>query len=98
MSCPPGLVAEAPVKGQPFEQITTSFQNDILPGRSSSFVISRPPKPNELSGITHWQSPNFLAYFPSNSTFESMLADLYAASVSNPGFNVSFSVIPFDVQ
>lgn len=39
MSCPPGFVAEAPVKGQPFEQITTSFQNDILPGRSSSFVI-----------------------------------------------------------
>ncbi|KIR36426.1 aromatic-L-amino-acid decarboxylase [Cryptococcus deuterogattii CA1014] len=81
------LPSEAPVKGQPFEQITTSFQNDILPGRSSSFVTSRPPKPNELSGITHWQSPNFLAYFPSNSTFESMLADLYAASVSNPGFN-----------
>lgn len=27
-----------------------------------------------------------------------MLADLYTASVSNPGFNVSFSVTPVDVQ
>lgn len=32
------FVAEAPVKGEPFEQITAAFQNDILPGRSSSFV------------------------------------------------------------
>ncbi|OWZ66171.1 hypothetical protein AYX15_02457 [Cryptococcus neoformans] len=63
------LPSEAPVKGEPFEQITASFQSDILPG------------------ITHWQSPNFFAYFPSNSTFEGMLADLYTASVSNPGFN-----------
>ncbi|WWC87059.1 uncharacterized protein L201_001944 [Kwoniella dendrophila CBS 6074] len=40
-----------------------------------------------LPGITHWQSPSFFAYFPSNSTFECMLADLYSASVANPGFN-----------
>ncbi|EIW65462.1 hypothetical protein TREMEDRAFT_70540 [Tremella mesenterica DSM 1558] len=40
-----------------------------------------------LPGITHWQHPSFFAYFPAISTFESMLGDLYAASVSNPGFN-----------
>lgn len=28
-----------------------------------------------------------MAYFPAISTFESMIADLYATSVSNPGFN-----------
>ncbi|ODN77468.1 hypothetical protein L202_04644 [Cryptococcus amylolentus CBS 6039] len=63
------LPDEAPVKGEPFDQIAASFKSDVLPG------------------ITHWQSPNFYAYFPANSTFESMIADLYAASVSNPGFN-----------
>nr|XP_018265527.1 aromatic-L-amino-acid decarboxylase [Kwoniella dejecticola CBS 10117]OBR87685.1 aromatic-L-amino-acid decarboxylase [Kwoniella dejecticola CBS 10117] len=40
-----------------------------------------------LPGITHWQSPSFFAYFPSNSTFECMIADMLASSVSNPGFN-----------
>ena len=42
-----------------------------------------------LPGITHWQHGQFFAYFPSISTFESMIAELYSASVSNPGFNVS---------
>ncbi|EJD48673.1 hypothetical protein AURDEDRAFT_162130 [Auricularia subglabra TFB-10046 SS5] len=40
-----------------------------------------------LPGITHWQHPSFFAYFPSNATFESMLGELYATSVNNPGFN-----------
>ena len=41
-----------------------------------------------IVGITHWQHGQFFAYFPAISTFESMIAELYAASVSNPGFNV----------
>jgi len=40
-----------------------------------------------LPGITHWQHPQFLAYFPSNSTFESMIGELLASAVSNPGFS-----------
>nr|XP_019008651.1 uncharacterized protein I206_06333 [Kwoniella pini CBS 10737]OCF47432.1 hypothetical protein I206_06333 [Kwoniella pini CBS 10737] len=40
-----------------------------------------------LPGITHWQSPSFFAYFPSNSTFECMIADILSSSVANPGFN-----------
>jgi aromatic-L-amino-acid decarboxylase len=44
-----------------------------------------------LPGITHWQHPNFYAYFPANATFEGALADLYAASITNPGFNWSVS-------
>ena len=42
-----------------------------------------------MVGITHWQHPSFLAYFPSNANFESILGDLYATSLTNPGFNVS---------
>ncbi|KIJ40178.1 hypothetical protein M422DRAFT_210014 [Sphaerobolus stellatus SS14] len=40
-----------------------------------------------LPGITHWQHPSFFAYFPTASTPEGILGDLYASSVSNPGFN-----------
>lgn len=28
-----------------------------------------------------------MAYFPANSTYESILADIFAGAVSNPGFN-----------
>ncbi|KAE8226461.1 hypothetical protein CF319_g945 [Tilletia indica] len=40
-----------------------------------------------MPGMTHWQSGMFAAYFPGNATFEGSLADLYASSVSMPGFN-----------
>ncbi|KAG8997249.1 hypothetical protein FRB94_007779 [Tulasnella sp. JGI-2019a] len=40
-----------------------------------------------LPGVTHWQHPSFFAYFPTSSTFEGSIADLYAGSVSSPGFN-----------
>ncbi|SPO48706.1 related to Aromatic-L-amino-acid decarboxylase [Moesziomyces antarcticus] len=44
-----------------------------------------------MPGITHWQHPNFYGYFPCNASFEGALADLYCASISNPGFNWSVS-------
>ncbi|GAA6044097.1 hypothetical protein JCM8097_008433 [Rhodosporidiobolus ruineniae] len=40
-----------------------------------------------MPGITHWQHPNFYAYFPANTTYESILADMMTGAVSNPGFN-----------
>ncbi|KAG8888279.1 hypothetical protein FRB98_008025 [Tulasnella sp. 332] len=40
-----------------------------------------------LPGVTHWQHPSFFAYFPTSSTFEGTIADLYASSIASPGFN-----------
>lgn len=34
-----------------------------------------------LPGITHWQHPNFHAYFPANSSLESVLAEFITAAV-----------------
>jgi aromatic-L-amino-acid decarboxylase len=34
-----------------------------------------------LPGITHWQHPNFHAYFPANSSVESMLAEFLTAAM-----------------
>ena len=31
-----------------------------------------------LPGITHWNHPSFFAYFPSNTSYASILADLVA--------------------
>lgn len=40
-----------------------------------------------LPGITHWSHPSFFAYFPSVGSLESLIGDIYAGAVSNPGFN-----------
>lgn len=34
-----------------------------------------------LPGITHWQNPNFFAYFPANSSYPSLLAEMLTASL-----------------
>ncbi|KAK9329818.1 pyridoxal phosphate-dependent transferase [Lipomyces starkeyi] len=40
-----------------------------------------------VPGLTHWQSPNFLAFFPANTSFPSILGELYSAAFSAPAFN-----------
>ena len=34
-----------------------------------------------LPGMTHWQSPNFFAYFPANSSYPSVLAEMLTATL-----------------
>lgn len=64
---------------------------DEAPAQGEDFsAIAKDFQDKILPGITHWQHGRFFAYFPSISTFESMLAELYSASVSNPGFNVRY--------
>jgi len=38
-----------------------------------------------LPGITHWQSPNFFAYFPSNSSLPAVLGELLSAGLGVQG-------------
>ncbi|MBI5388119.1 MAG: aspartate aminotransferase family protein [Verrucomicrobia bacterium] len=38
-----------------------------------------------LPGITHWQSPNFFAYFPANNSGPSILGDLLASGLGVQG-------------
>ena len=44
---------------------------------------------NELimPGITHWQSPNFFAYFPANSSPSSILGELISAGLGVQGMS-----------
>ncbi|GAA6020111.1 hypothetical protein JCM11491_006401 [Sporobolomyces phaffii] len=73
---------------------------DVQPGDVAKMIASEAPKEGQawdeiakdfdrviMPGITHWQHPNFYAYFPANTTYESILADMYTGAVSNPGFN-----------
>lgn len=38
-----------------------------------------------LPGVTHWQSPDFFAYFPANASRPSMIAELLAAALGVQG-------------
>ncbi|MFW5831225.1 MAG: pyridoxal-dependent decarboxylase, partial [Prolixibacteraceae bacterium] len=38
-----------------------------------------------MPGITHWQSPNFFAYFPANTSFPSILGDLASSGLGVQG-------------
>lgn len=38
-------------------------------------------------GLTHWQSPNFMAFFPATTTYPSILGELYSATFTAPAFN-----------
>jgi aromatic-L-amino-acid decarboxylase len=38
-----------------------------------------------LPGVTHWQSPNFFAYFPSNASYPSILGEMLSAGLDVQG-------------
>lgn len=38
-------------------------------------------------GLTHWQSPNFMAYFPAGTNYPSLLGEMYSAAFTAPAFN-----------
>jgi aromatic-L-amino-acid decarboxylase len=38
-------------------------------------------------GLTHWQSPKFMAFFPSTVTYPSILGEMYSAAFNAPAFN-----------
>ncbi|GAV84171.1 Pyridoxal_deC domain-containing protein, partial [Cephalotus follicularis] len=40
-----------------------------------------------LPGVTHWQSPNFFAYYPSNSSVAGFLGEMLSAGLSIVGFS-----------
>lgn len=40
-----------------------------------------------MPGLTHWQHPNFMAFFPANVTYPSILGELYSAAFNAPAFN-----------
>ncbi|KAL6703937.1 hypothetical protein ACN47E_008973 [Coniothyrium glycines] len=40
-----------------------------------------------IPGLTHWQSPKFMAFFPCNSSFPAMLGDMYSGAFNAAAFN-----------
>jgi aromatic-L-amino-acid decarboxylase len=70
----------------------------VKPGEIKASLPENPPQTGEsmdkmmndvneliMPGITHWQSPNFYAYFPSNTSFPSILGDLISSGLGVQG-------------
>ncbi|KAA3610748.1 MAG: aminotransferase class V-fold PLP-dependent enzyme [Calditrichaeota bacterium] len=55
---------------------------DLAPENGEPFdVIMKDFQNIIVPGITHWQSPNFFAYFPANSSYPSVLAEMITAAL-----------------
>ncbi|QSZ32374.1 hypothetical protein DSL72_001948 [Monilinia vaccinii-corymbosi] len=72
----------------------------VEPGYLKKILPDGPPQEGEpwadiqkdieakiMPGLTHWQSPNFMAFFPASSTYPGMLGELYSAAFNGPAFN-----------
>jgi aromatic-L-amino-acid decarboxylase len=72
--------------------------SQVKPGEIRASLPKNPPARGEpfesllddvaqkiMPGVTHWQSPNFFAYFPSNSSFPSILGELLSAGLDVQG-------------
>jgi aromatic-L-amino-acid decarboxylase len=72
--------------------------SQVSPGEIFSKLPASAPKKGEsfdkmlqdvneiiLPGITHWQSPNFFAYFPANASFPSIMGDLLSSGLGVQG-------------
>ena len=70
----------------------------VEPGAIRSMLPDRPPLKGEpfpmvlrdldeiiLPGITHWQSPNFFAFFPANTSGPAILGELLSAGLGVQG-------------
>ncbi|KAJ3147138.1 hypothetical protein HK101_002254 [Irineochytrium annulatum] len=74
--------------------------SDVQPGYLAKLLPTEAPEGPEsfdliakdfddkiMQGITHWQSPNFFAFYPANSSFPGILGDMYSDMVNCIGFN-----------
>jgi len=75
-------IEELPVKPnvEPYEVFNNLKQKPPKNGESFN-VIFNDFNHKILPGITHWQHPKFLAYFPANASFPSILAELLTSAL-----------------
>ena len=72
--------------------------SQVKPGEIKTSLPDSPPQKSEpidvmmhdleekiMPGITHWQSPNFYAYFNANTSFPSILGDLISSGLGVQG-------------
>ena len=72
----------------------------ISPGYLQKLLPHEPPEQGEdwqsisrdiertiIPGITHWQSPKYMAFFSASSTYPGILGEMWSAALTAPAFN-----------
>ena len=85
--------------------------SQVKPGAIRALIPDHPPEEPEefasimadldrvvMPGITHWQSPNWFAYFPANSSPPAILGELAAAGLAVQGMLWSTSPAATEVE
>ncbi len=85
--------------------------SQVQPGDIRAQLPPQPPQQGEpfeamlkdmdeviLPGLTHWQSPNFFAYFPANSSAPAVLGDLLSSGLAVQGMLWSTSPAATEVE
>lgn len=85
--------------------------SQVKPGQIKAQLPASPPARGErldamlvdlerivLPGITHWEHPSFFAYFPSNGTLASVLADLIISGLGVQGMSWQTSPAATEVE
>ena len=70
-------------------------KSQVLPGQIKQKLPASPPESSEpfellikdlndkiMPGVTHWQHPNFHAYFPGNSSYPSILGEMVTSTLA----------------
>ncbi len=82
-----------------YEQVESlPVLSQVQPGEVRAALPPAPPQQGEpfeamigdlneiiMPGITHWQSPNFFAYFPANTSFPAILGEMVSAGLGVQG-------------
>uniref|UniRef100_A0A224X465 Tryptophan decarboxylase n=1 Tax=Hypericum kalmianum TaxID=473045 RepID=A0A224X465_9ROSI len=73
-------------------QVQPGYLGKLLPdsapdGPESLQEVLNDVRDKILPGVTHWQSPNYFAYFPSNSSVAGFLGEMLSAGINIVGFS-----------
>ncbi|KAA3677686.1 aromatic-L-amino-acid/L-tryptophan decarboxylase [Paragonimus westermani] len=73
-----------------FRQIEPGYLRSLLPNKAPEDgedfeAVFGDFQDKVVPGVTHWQHPNFHAYFPTGSTYPSMLGDLLSSALAPVG-------------
>ena len=76
-------IEKFPVKSQVSHHEIFNMLPDTAPETPEAFAgIMDDLNKIIMPGITHWQSPNFFAYFPANSSYPSLLAEMIISAIA----------------
>jgi aromatic-L-amino-acid decarboxylase len=83
--------------------ISPGYLNQLLPTEAPQQgeqwdAIAKDIETKIMPGVTHWQSPKFMAFFPANSTYPGILGEMWSAALTAPAFNWMCSPVVTELE